>query len=227
VKGKMMPLRARRKHDDSVEIVTQTGHKPSRDWLNFAATSRARNKIKHLIHSEEKTRSVELGRKLFEKERGAAAIERGEEVGAPGGTLRCLPPTRIRQIGQAAGAAPAVDGRPAVGIPGDRVQAKLTADVHGVTALLVGMIGYHYLEGMAWIDAYANAAMILSGMGPLDPPKTASGKLFAGTYALYSGLAVILAAGILFTPVVHRMLHKFHLEDDTAVDDRKESGKGG
>ena len=79
-------------------------------------------------------------------------------------------------------------------------------------SLLGGMIGYHALEGMAWIDAFANASMILSGMGPLDPPKTWGGKLFAGLYALYSGLAVILAAGILFTPVVHRMLHRFHLE---------------
>jgi hypothetical protein len=79
-------------------------------------------------------------------------------------------------------------------------------------SLLAGMAGYHWLEGMSWIDAYANAAMILSGMGPLDAPKTFEGKLFAGTYALYSGLAVILAAGILFTPVIHRMLHQFHLE---------------
>src|SRR5207237_9645127 len=62
------PLPTRLKHGDIVEIVTQTGHRPSRDWLNFVATSRARNKIKHLIHSEEKTRAMELGRKLFEKE---------------------------------------------------------------------------------------------------------------------------------------------------------------
>ncbi len=80
-------------------------------------------------------------------------------------------------------------------------------------SLLAGMVGYHCIEGLAWIDAFANAAMILSGMGPLDAPKTWDGKMFAGWYALYSGLAVILAAGILFTPVVHRMLHWFHLED--------------
>ncbi len=80
-------------------------------------------------------------------------------------------------------------------------------------SLLAGMIGYHLLEGMSWLDAFANAAMILSGMGPLDAPKTGGGKLFAGCYALYSGLAAILAAGILFTPVVHRMLHWFHLEE--------------
>jgi guanosine-3',5'-bis(diphosphate) 3'-pyrophosphohydrolase len=68
VNGKMVPLRTRLKNGDIVEIVTQTGHKPSRDWLTFVGTSRARNKIKHLIHSEEKTRAVELGRKVFEKE---------------------------------------------------------------------------------------------------------------------------------------------------------------
>jgi GTP diphosphokinase / guanosine-3',5'-bis(diphosphate) 3'-diphosphatase len=68
VNGKMVPLRTRLKNGDIVEIVTQAGHKPSRDWLTFVGTSRARNKIKHLIHAEEKTRAVELGRKLFEKE---------------------------------------------------------------------------------------------------------------------------------------------------------------
>src|SRR3989441_11113089 len=68
VNGKMVPLRTRLKNGDIVEIVTQTGHKPSRDWLNFVATSRARNKIKHLIHSEEKARAIELGQKLFDKE---------------------------------------------------------------------------------------------------------------------------------------------------------------
>jgi hypothetical protein len=81
-------------------------------------------------------------------------------------------------------------------------------------SLFAGMIGYHFLEGMTWIDAFANASMILSGMGPLEPLKSSEGKLFAGFYALYSGLALILAAGILFTPVVHRLLHEFHLEDD-------------
>jgi hypothetical protein len=79
-------------------------------------------------------------------------------------------------------------------------------------SLLAGMLGYHFLEGLAWIDAFSNASMILSGMGPLDAPKSWGGKLFAGLYALYSGLALILAAGILFTPIVHRLLHRFHLE---------------
>src|SRR5712672_316666 len=68
VNGKMVPLRTRLKNGDIVEIVRQAGHRPSRDWLNFVATSRARGKIKHLIHAEEKARAVELGRKLFDKE---------------------------------------------------------------------------------------------------------------------------------------------------------------
>ena len=68
VNGKMVPLRARLRNGDIVEIITTPGHKPSRDWLNFVVTSRARNKIKHFIHAEEKERSLELGRKLFDKE---------------------------------------------------------------------------------------------------------------------------------------------------------------
>jgi len=79
-------------------------------------------------------------------------------------------------------------------------------------ALGVGMAGYHWLEKMPWIDAFANAAMILSGMGPLAPLQTAAGKLFAGCYALFSGLAFITVAGVVFAPVVHRFLHKFHLQ---------------
>ncbi|HEY1380916.1 MAG TPA: hypothetical protein VGF55_29215 [Gemmataceae bacterium] len=79
-------------------------------------------------------------------------------------------------------------------------------------SLMVGMAGYRYFEGMSWVDAFANAAMILSGMGPLEPLRTAGGKLFAGCYALYSGLALIVIVGIVFGPVVHRFLHRFHLE---------------
>jgi hypothetical protein len=79
-------------------------------------------------------------------------------------------------------------------------------------SLLLGMIGYHVTENMPWIDAFANAAMILSGMGPLTELHTTVGKLFAGAYALFSGLAIIVIVGITFAPVVHRFLHKFHLE---------------
>src|SRR5579883_648130 len=77
-----------------------------------------------------------------------------------------------------------------------------------------GMLGYRLTEGMDWIDAFANASMILSGMGPLEPLKTTGGKLFAGFYALYSGLVLILASGIVLAPMVHRMFHQFHLEAD-------------
>ena len=81
-------------------------------------------------------------------------------------------------------------------------------------SLLAGMAGYHYFEHLAWLDAFANAAMILSGMGPLAQPQTPSGKMFAGLYALYSGLAVVMIAGIIFAPIVHRFLHQLHLEED-------------
>jgi hypothetical protein len=67
----------------------------------------------------------------------------------------------------------------------------------------------HWCESLVWLDAFVNAAMILSGMGPLA---TNAGKLFAGLYALYGGLAVVMIAGIIFAPVVHRFLHQFHLE---------------
>lgn len=79
-------------------------------------------------------------------------------------------------------------------------------------SLLAGMAGYHYLESMDWIDSFASASMILSGMGPLEPLKTWGGKLFAGLYALYSGLALILCTGVILAPIVHRILHRFHME---------------
>jgi hypothetical protein len=79
-------------------------------------------------------------------------------------------------------------------------------------SLAGGMAGYHYIEDMAWIDAFANAAMILSGMGPLGTLQTWGGKLFAGLYALYSGLVLVAATGIVLAPVVHRLLHRFHAE---------------
>lgn len=74
-------------------------------------------------------------------------------------------------------------------------------------SLGVGMWGYHHFEGMAWLDAFLNAAMLLSGMGPLTAPVTDGGKFFAGCYALYSGIAVIAFAGIAFAPLIHRFFH--------------------
>jgi hypothetical protein len=81
-------------------------------------------------------------------------------------------------------------------------------------SLLAGMLGYHALLGLSWVDAYVNAAMILSGMGPLASPTTVAGKIFAGTYALYSGIAVIAFAGVILAPVIHRFLHLMHAPAD-------------
>ena len=79
-------------------------------------------------------------------------------------------------------------------------------------SLLAGMLGYAHLEGMSWIDAFLNAAMILSGMGPVDQLKTSAGKLFAGCYAIYSGIIVLVASGIVLAPIAHRILHRFHVD---------------
>ena len=83
-----------------------------------------------------------------------------------------------------------------------------------VFSLGAGMLGYHWTEGLNWVDSFANAAMILSGMGPLQPIQTDPGKLFAGCYALYSGLVIVLTVGVLAAPIVHRFMHRFHLEDE-------------
>jgi hypothetical protein len=79
-------------------------------------------------------------------------------------------------------------------------------------SLSVGMVGYHWLGTLEWIDAFLDAAMILSGMGPLSPLDTVSGKIFAGCYAIYCGIALIATTGVILAPIIHRALHKFHLE---------------
>jgi hypothetical protein len=91
-------------------------------------------------------------------------------------------------------------------------------------SLAAGMAGYWHFEGLSWIDAFLNAAMILSGMGPLAQPRNYGGKLFAGLYALYSGFVILLAAGIAFAPIVHRFLHRFHLEEDSQADSHADPG---
>jgi hypothetical protein len=78
--------------------------------------------------------------------------------------------------------------------------------------LAIGMAGYALLEDMSLIDAFLNAAMILSGMGPTNELKTTGGKLFAGFYALFSGLFIVVATGLALAPLLHRMLHAFHVE---------------
>jgi hypothetical protein len=81
-------------------------------------------------------------------------------------------------------------------------------------SLAVGVCGYHYIEGLPWVDSLLNASMILGGMGPVDTLKTKAGKVFASIYALYSGLALIAIVGLMLAPVLHRLLHIFHIADD-------------
>jgi len=81
-------------------------------------------------------------------------------------------------------------------------------------SLSIGMLGYHLLGGLPWIDAFLDAAMILSGMGPVAPLQGNAIKLFAGCYAIYCGIALIGTTGVILAPVIHRGLHKFHLEWD-------------
>lgn len=86
-------------------------------------------------------------------------------------------------------------------------------------SLLIGMLGYHFLEGLSWINSLVNASMILGGMGPVDVLHTNAGKVFASFYALYSGMVFLVAVGIIFAPVFHRILHHFHME--AGADDLK------
>ncbi len=78
--------------------------------------------------------------------------------------------------------------------------------------LVIGMIGYSVTEGMGPADAFVNAAMILSGMGPIQELHTTAGKIFAGCYAMFSGLVIIIATGFILAPLYHRLLHRFHVE---------------
>ena len=77
---------------------------------------------------------------------------------------------------------------------------------------LIGILGYRAFESMSWIDAILNAAMILGGMGPVNPLRTDAGKLFASFYALFAGIVFLVAVGVLTAPIIHRLLHQFHLE---------------
>lgn len=83
-----------------------------------------------------------------------------------------------------------------------------------LVSLSIGMAGYAYFENLPWRDAFLNSAMLMGGMGPVDPPHTNGGKLFAGLYALYAGLLFLITAGIVLTPVIHRLMHQFHWKDD-------------
>ncbi len=80
-------------------------------------------------------------------------------------------------------------------------------------ALAIGIAGYHWIAGFGWIDSFLNASMILGGMGPVNPLTTDCAKLFASFYALFSGIVFIGVMGIILTPVVHRVIHKFHVAE--------------
>ena len=80
-------------------------------------------------------------------------------------------------------------------------------------ALFIGVLGYHFIAGLGWIDAFLNAAMILGGMGPVNALETNAAKLFAAFYALFSGIVFVSVSAVLIAPLIHRFLHKFHLED--------------
>jgi ABC-type glycerol-3-phosphate transport system permease component len=94
-----------------------------------------------------------------------------------------------------------------------------------VISLVVGMAGYAFFERLGWADAFLNAAMIVSGMGPMHVPATTGGKIFAGFYAIYSGFAVLVIAAVAFAPVIHRVMHRFHLEEEGKEDEGGRTGE--
>ncbi|MGH7532477.1 MAG: hypothetical protein ACREL4_04200 [Gemmatimonadales bacterium] len=85
-------------------------------------------------------------------------------------------------------------------------------------SLFAGMWGYHHFEGLSWLDGFVNASMLLGGMGPVNELHTDAGKLFAGCYALYSGLVFLIVAGVLLAPVVHRIAHRIHLVEQGSAE---------
>lgn len=103
-------------------------------------------------------------------------------------------------------------------LPSRRLLAKrLARSIAGGSALIfaslaLGTVGYHVVAELSWLDAEYNAAMILTGMGPIDPMHTSAAKLFASAYALFSGVAFLTGVGVVFAPIAHRFLHRFHLE---------------
>jgi hypothetical protein len=92
----------------------------------------------------------------------------------------------------------------------------LLASALMAVSLGIGMTGYEYFEGLAWPDAFLNAAMLLGGMGPVESPATFGGKLFAGCYALFAGMLFLAVSAIVLAPVVHRILHRFHWDEETS-----------
>ena len=94
-------------------------------------------------------------------------------------------------------------------------RSALTAGGLVAASLVIGTLGYRELARLGWLDAFLNAAMILTGMGPVDRMVTPAGKLFAAFYALFSGVAFLTSVGVLLAPVFHRFIHRFHLAEDS------------
>lgn len=91
------------------------------------------------------------------------------------------------------------------------LRSGMVAGVVVLVALLIGILGYHYTEHLSWLDSLLNASMILGGMGPVAELHTVLGKLFASFYALFSGLVFLGVASVLFAPLLHRLMHRFHM----------------
>ena len=103
----------------------------------------------------------------------------------------------------------------------------LGAMVVVLLSLGIGILGYHVFGGLGWVDSLLNASFILTGMGPVDPMKSTAGKLFATFYALYSGIAFLSMMAVLLAPIIHRGMHKFHLDAEEDSDDKTDPAKTG
>ena len=116
-------------------------------------------------------------------------------------------------------------------LPRDEFVGRLLRNAGIATAMIVlslglGMVGYHAFVHVDWTDSFLNASMILTGMGEITPLDTAAGKIFAGFYALFSGVAFLTIIGVLVAPVVHRFMHRFHLalDEDAVVEAARKAG---
>jgi hypothetical protein len=145
-----------------------------------------------------------------------ASSRRGDGCPAPGSVMARSPTTSIDTP-----VAPAIamyETRLHAPLPLPRFLRRLL--LHAIVSLVliagslaIGMAGYGYFEHLPWRDGFLNSAMLLGGMGPVDPPRTDGGKLFAGFYALYAGLVFIIGVSVVLAPIVHRILHKFHWDE--------------
>lgn len=92
-------------------------------------------------------------------------------------------------------------------------RSALLASVMLVGTLVAGTVGYHVIDNFGWLDAFHQSSMLLAGMGPVKEISTTAGKLFDSIYALFCAVILLGASGVLFTPLIHRLLHRFHLQD--------------